>query len=441
MNLKLAEHDGEIFHTYELLEMLLYFKVPYKDTSPMAKRLLHRFGNIRDVFDASTEELCEVAGIGPRCAEYLVKVGNLLDIEVDDGGGDDAREYASEARLAHLFYTLFSENEATTFVVAALDNAHKLLRLEALSDIDLNSGSLNAAYYTSFALKNSAAMIVTASNRRYSAPLPLPADRESVLMISKALSAIDVYYGEHLIFSGNSYSGVLSSVYTSHPKLNSLFKRVNTDGEPKNAEIVNNNCHNSLVLDAFDAVVSTFCKEHREKCELLLSRYGRLSSVLATDYNTLRDTVGERLAAFIRIVASLAKRRVTDCISPKAITSDAELCDYLVASCIPLSRECIFLISYDGCGRVISVDRAGEGTLNSSSALPRNLVEIAMRHSAKRVSVAHNHPYGKSEFSEADISFTRSVYEAFLSLGIELICHYCVSGSGIFAISAPFDNL
>ena len=41
---KLMTHGARIFDTYELLEMLLYYTIPYKDTNPIAKRLLSEFG-------------------------------------------------------------------------------------------------------------------------------------------------------------------------------------------------------------------------------------------------------------------------------------------------------------------------------------------------------------------------------------------------------------
>ena len=45
MRSKLLTHGQRIFDTYELLEMLLYHVIPYKDTNPISKRLLAAFGD------------------------------------------------------------------------------------------------------------------------------------------------------------------------------------------------------------------------------------------------------------------------------------------------------------------------------------------------------------------------------------------------------------
>ena len=80
MRTKLLTHGQRIFDTYELLEMLLYIVVPYKDTKPIAKRLLALFGDLDGVFSASTEDLMQVNGIGERASEFISLVGGLTDV-------------------------------------------------------------------------------------------------------------------------------------------------------------------------------------------------------------------------------------------------------------------------------------------------------------------------------------------------------------------------
>ena len=441
MQEKLIRHDGDIFESYELLEMLLFFRLPYKNTNPIAKQLLHRFGSLKGIFEAESEELVKVSGVGERCAGFLKRLGELFSVESSDDGVCDRDDYANENRIAMMLHSHFSDNKDATFAIVAFDNSHRIISTEVRCDVDFNSGSMNASYYTDFAIRNSASMIVTASNRRYGSPLPKPSDRESAMMASRALNSIDVHYAEHFVFAGNSYARVLPTLTT--PLLNRapLFSEIVNEIDNKIAENENKHCHNGDVFRLFDEIASSFCKEHFERTSVLFERFKALSSILMTDYRTLSSIVGERLAVFVRVIANIAKRRITDLVRLEDIADERELGEYLSALCIPLNREVLFLISYGADGRVISIDSAGEGTLNSSSVTPRALVEIAMRHSAKRVSIAHNHPYGAPELSNADLTFTKTIYDTFLALGIELSKHFCISGRGVIALSAPFDNL
>src|SRR4030042_1446997 len=55
----------EGMHDYEMLELLLTYAIPRKDTKPYAKDLIKRFGSLSAVLDAGSKELEEVAQIGP----------------------------------------------------------------------------------------------------------------------------------------------------------------------------------------------------------------------------------------------------------------------------------------------------------------------------------------------------------------------------------------
>ena len=62
----------------QYLEMILFYCIPRVDTNPIAHRLLDKFGSIRDVFEASEEELISVKGMGPKSAETLKQIASLF---------------------------------------------------------------------------------------------------------------------------------------------------------------------------------------------------------------------------------------------------------------------------------------------------------------------------------------------------------------------------
>lgn len=58
------EHGDAALADYEILEMLLFRLIPRKDTKPIAKALISRFGTLAGVFGAPIALLQEVNGIG-----------------------------------------------------------------------------------------------------------------------------------------------------------------------------------------------------------------------------------------------------------------------------------------------------------------------------------------------------------------------------------------
>ncbi|MBI4369204.1 MAG: DNA repair protein RadC, partial [Elusimicrobia bacterium] len=62
--------DG--FHEYEILELILTYAIARKDTKPLAKTLIEKFGGLACILDASGKELLAVNGLGPRSAQLLL---------------------------------------------------------------------------------------------------------------------------------------------------------------------------------------------------------------------------------------------------------------------------------------------------------------------------------------------------------------------------------
>lgn len=66
------------FADHEVLELLLFYAVPRQDVNPMAHALLEKFGSLPGVLDASIEDLCTVHGVGPKIAQFLTLIPDVL---------------------------------------------------------------------------------------------------------------------------------------------------------------------------------------------------------------------------------------------------------------------------------------------------------------------------------------------------------------------------
>ena len=64
LKIALSAAGPEALPDYELLELVLFSAIPRRDTKPLAKRLLERFGSFAEVVNAPPERLKEVKGVG-----------------------------------------------------------------------------------------------------------------------------------------------------------------------------------------------------------------------------------------------------------------------------------------------------------------------------------------------------------------------------------------
>ena len=78
MRQKFARGGLDAFLEHEVLEFLLTYALPRKDTKPLAWALLKRFGSLDGVLDAPPEKLLEVDGIGPNAAQLIALVRALF---------------------------------------------------------------------------------------------------------------------------------------------------------------------------------------------------------------------------------------------------------------------------------------------------------------------------------------------------------------------------
>lgn len=86
-------------------------------------------------------------------------------------------------------------------------------------------------------------------------------------------------------------------------------------------------------------------------------------------------------------------------------------------------KEHFFLILLDTRSKAIQVDVCSVGTLNVSLVHPREVFVRAIAESAAQIIIAHNHPSGICDPSDADITITNRLREAGKVIGIELLDH------------------
>ena len=444
MRAKLLAHGQRIFDTYELLEMLLYNVVPYKDTKPIAKQLLSLFGDLEGVFSASREDLMRVSGIGERASEFISLVGELSQIigaELLPKESLASADYQSVGeRLVHYFYG----SEEKQVVAIFFDSSMRPIGVKKLYDLDYESGGVKAKAFVDEAIRRRSAVVVTAHNHPYGPFYPTPGDRETNTLVTEALAMAGVLHAEHYIVSGDSYAG-MGSLKNFQSKLSqstevSEFMQASerSDGERfKVSSIDHAGVDTDKLLfggytDCFDYFVRllSYCegKGAEQTARAILSRYLTVENSFTASVGELKEICGEKCTAYLKLLAYVISRRETDKFKLGRSHNKREISDYLKALFLGESVEKIYLISFDGEGRTIAVNMLAEGTVNSSEITPRKAIETAIYASAASVSLAHNHPFGTTKPSRDDMDLTKHFTSLFATCDIRLLDHYIVAG-------------
>ena len=176
-----------------------------------------------------------------------------------------------------------------------------------------------------------------------------------------------------------------------------------------------------------------------EESEKILSAFHSSTDVASASSDILQNLSGcsEQSAEFIRLVASISSRRVTDEFKAGKKYTKEEIERYICALLFHLSVESVYMIMLDKSGRFISSELITEGTVNSSAFLPRKMVDLALKKKAASVILAHNHPSGNPIPSDNDISVTLLAKEVLSDAHIEFLAHYISVGFSIYDCLGP----
>lgn len=98
-----------------------------------------------------------------------------------------------------------------------------------------------------------------------------------------------------------------------------------------------------------------------------------------------------------------------------------------------LKKEHLYVFYLNSRNQEIEKELVSVGTIDSTTAHPREVFESAIKHSASQIIVAHNHPTGDFTPSSEDIALTERLVSAGQILGIELTDHVIVSFKGFFS--------
>ncbi len=440
MRAKLLAHGQRIFDTYELLEMLLYHVIPYKDTNPISKRLLAAFGGLDGVLSASRDGLTAVSGVGERTADFLMLVSELSGVLGAEFMPVVSEDFSNYDRVGEYLVEYYKDKREQLIIGLFLDNNMRLIELKKLYGIEYDSGGVRPKAFIDAALSAHASVVISAHNHLYGPNCPTPSDRATNSLITESLSMAGILHAEHYVICGDSYSGVgsvngitkrLLQPNAAQSFIDSIPKEVFDDVQAQEAEIyppadARYNTRNFDYLASLLTAVEG--KKARRTAHLLLSKFLTIENMICASEQALISGFSERIAFFVKLLGYVTSRRVTDKLSFGKSYTKAEISDYLKALFIGDSVEKVYLLTFDGRGRFTGCEMLGEGTVNSSEVLPRKAIEAAFNKSARSVSIAHNHPLGRAELSNEDRKFTASFTGLFSTCDISLVDHYVVAG-------------
>ena len=171
----------------------------------------------------------------------------------------------------------------------------------------------------------------------------------------------------------------------------------------------------------------------------LLTKFGGMRGVLAASHTSLLAIhgIGPGKAAVLVAARECCCRYMEEKLTPGSpIGSPSDSTRFLLARLRDRPHEVFCCLFLDNRHRVLAFDELFRGTIDNTTVYPREVVKQALHRNAAAVILAHNHPSGVAEPSEADRLITRRIRDALELVDIRLLDHFIVGDGACVSLAA-----
>jgi len=205
-------HGLEPLQDHEVLELLLFYAIPRRDTNSIARQLLSHFGSISAVLDAKPQELISVAGIGEHAAMLLQLVAPLSRRYMLSRTEIGTVLNNAKAWGTYLLPYFFGITEEQIYLLC-LDAKWKVLTCRLLQEGSGNSVFLPIRKAAEIAMSCNANMIVLAHNHPCGLVTPSGPDYSTTDALVQAFEPLGIGVADHIIVANNQFISLRDSGY------------------------------------------------------------------------------------------------------------------------------------------------------------------------------------------------------------------------------------
>lgn len=197
---RFAKVKLEGFSEHEILELLLTFAIPRKDTNETAHALINRFGSLHKVFEANMQELKEVEGVGDSAATLIMLMLPLMRAYLVSCRSEQAVLKNTQAYKSYARSLLIGETYEH-FEAVALDAKARVIANKRIASGDEGLAVISVRRLMSFLLGSNAHSVLLAHNHPQGEALPSKDDIEMTHKIQSLCANLGINTVDHIIIS------------------------------------------------------------------------------------------------------------------------------------------------------------------------------------------------------------------------------------------------
>ena len=206
---RFAKGGADAMPDYELLELTLFAAIPRRDTKPLAKALLKRFGSFAEVIAAPRTRLMEIEGVGESVATHL-KIVEAAAQRLAKTQVMGRPALSSWTSLLDYCTATMARSDKEEFRILFLDRKNVLIADEVQNKGTVDHAPVYPREIIKRALELSSSAIILVHNHPSGDPTPSKADIAMTREIVTAAKALGISVHDHLVIGRAGHSSFKS---------------------------------------------------------------------------------------------------------------------------------------------------------------------------------------------------------------------------------------
>lgn len=217
MKKRFRENGIDGFSDHEVLELLLFYGIPYKNTNDVAHHLMKHFGSLSGVLEAEYADLVKVDGIGENTATLLQFIPELFKRYSVDKQMNGNR-FRNVEEIGEYLVNTYIGSVRERVDILLFDSGMRMIAHIELSEGSFENSMLDSGRLAEIVFSHHTSGFVLAHNHPSGITEPSDVDIMMTREIYKAFIPFKKYMISHFIVAGGEYEDILPRAVCFHNK-------------------------------------------------------------------------------------------------------------------------------------------------------------------------------------------------------------------------------
>lgn len=221
---RFVKTKGTGFSDHELIEMLLFYAIPRKNTNEIAHSLCERFGTVDKIAEASIDELKRVDGIGRESAILIKLVLSMTQRYIEEKNKESKRIDTLEKAVDYGINRVFGSIKEVVYATF-MDNSLNVIDTSLVATGSIDEAKPLVVNILQLSIVKRANAVILFHNHPKGGTEASEADINFTSLLERELDLIGIHLVEHIIVDNNGFNTVLKNIRTAE----SISQHINID--------------------------------------------------------------------------------------------------------------------------------------------------------------------------------------------------------------------